>query len=189
MYISYICNAVFLPVSCCYDHCNFVVWCEVREPDIFSSVMLSQDQFSLFRGSVMSTSLWSHGLQHARLPCPFPGACSNSCPPSWWCRPTISSSVVHSSACLQSFPASGAFQVSQFFASGGQIIGASASTWVFPMNIQNWFPLGWTGWISLQFKGLSKVFSNTIVQKHQFFDTQLSLWSNSHIHTWLLEKP
>jgi len=92
------------------------------------------------------------------------------------------------SSCLQSFPASGSFPVSQFFASGGQIIGVSASASVLPMNIQDWFPLGWTGWISLQSKGLSRLFSNTTVQKHQFFSTQLSLWSNSHIHKWLLEK-
>ena len=179
----------FLPVSCCFDHCSFVVWCEVREPDRFSSVMLSQDQCSQFSCSVMSTSLQPRGLQRARLPCLSPRACSKSCLPSWWCYPTLSSTVVPSSSCLQSFPASGAFQVSQFFASGGQIIGASASKWVFPMNIQNWFPLGWTGWISLQCKRLSRVFSNTTVQKHQFFGTQLSLWSESHIHTWPLEKP
>ena len=93
------------------------------------------------------------------------------------------------SSCPQSFPASGSFQMSQFFPSGGQSIRVSASASVLPMNIQDWFPLGWTGWISLQSKGLSRVFSNTTFQKHQFFSTQLSLWSNSHIHTWLLEKP
>ena len=102
--------------------------------------------------------------------------------------PTISFSVVPFS-CLQSFPAVGSFQMSQFFASGGQSIGVSASTSVLPMNIQDWFPLGWTGWISLQSKGLSRVFSNPTVQKHQFFSAQLSLWSSSYIHTWLLEKP
>ena len=141
--------------------------------------------------SVMSNSLWPHGLQHTRLPCPSPtlGACSNSCPLSRWCHPTISSSVIPFSSCLQSFPASESFPVSQFFASGGQSIGVSASASVLPMNIQDWFPLGWTGWISLQSKGLSRVFSNTTVQKHQFFGAQLSLWFNSHIHTWLLEKP
>ena len=106
-----------------------------------------------------------------------------------WCCPAISSSVVPFSSCLQSFPASGSFQMSQFFASDGQSIGASASASFLPVNIQNWFPLGWTGWNSLQSKGLSRVFSNTTVQKHQFFSSQLSLWSNSHIHTWLLEKP
>ena len=142
-----------------------------------------------FSCSVMSDSLWPHGLQHSRLPCLWaPGACSNSCPLSWWCQPTISSSVVPFSSCLQSFPASGSFPMSQFFTSGGQSIGVSGSTPVLPVNIQDWFPLGWTGWISLQFKGLSRIFSNTTVQKHQFFGSQLSLQSNSHIHTWLLEK-
>ena len=130
--------------------------------------------------SVMSQSLWPHGLQHARLPCPSPtpGACSNSCPPSRWCHPTISSSVVTFSFCLSSFPAPGSFPTSQFFASGGQSIGASASASVLPMIIQDWFPIGLTGLISLQSKGLSRDFSNTTVQKHQFFSTQLSLWSN-----------
>ena len=111
------------------------------------------------------------------------------CPLSRWCHPTILSSVVPFSFCPQSFPASGSFKTSQLFASGGQSIGVSASTSVLPMNIQDWFPLGWTGWISLQFKGPSRVFSNTTVQKHQFFGAQPSLWFNSHIHTWLLEKP
>ena len=133
----------------------------------------------------------THGLQHTRFPCPSPTlwACSNSCPSCWWCHPTISSSVVPFSSCLQSFPASGSFPRSQFFASGGQSIGASASASLLPMNIQDRFPVGWTGLLSLQSKGLSRVFSNTIVQKHQIFGTQLSLWSNSQIHTWLLEKP
>ena len=142
-----------------------------------------------FNCSIVSDSLWPHGLQHVRLPCPLPtpGACSNSYPSSWWCHPTISSSVILFSSSLQPFPASGSFPMSQFIASGGQSIGASAS--VLPINIQCWFPLGLTGLISLQSKGLSRVFSNTTVQKHQFFSTQLSLWSNSHIHTWLLEKP
>ena len=118
----------------------------------------------------MSNSLRPHGLQHTRFPCPSPTprACSDSCPSSRWCHPTISSSVIPFSSCLQSFPASGSFQMSQFFASGGQSIGVSASALVLPMNIQDWFPLGLTGWISLQSKGLSRVFSNT-VQKHQFF--------------------
>ena len=118
-----------------------------------------------------------------------PGACSNSCPLSWWCHPTISSSVVPFLSRLQSFLESGSFQMSQFFTSGGQNIEVSASASVLPMNIQDWSPLEWTIWISLQSKGLSRVFSNTTVQKHQFFGTQLSLQSNSHIHTWLLEKP
>ena len=107
----------------------------------------------------------------------------------WVCYPTTSSSVVPFSSHLQSFPVSGSFQMSQFFTSSGQSNGVSASASVLPMNIQGWFPLGWTGWISFQSKGHSRVFSNTTVQKHQFFGTQLSLWSNSHIHTWLLEKP
>ena len=122
-------------------------------------------------------TLQPHGLQHARPPCPSPTprVYSNSCPLSWWCHPTISCSVVPFSYCPQSFPASGSFQMSQFFASGGQSIGASALASVLPMNIQDWFPLGWTGWISLLSKGLSRVISNTTVQKHQFFGTQLSL--------------
>ena len=121
-------------------------------------------------------SLRSHGLQHARPPCPSPtpGAYSNSCSSSRWCHPTISSSVVPFSSCLQSFPALGSFQMSQFFTSGGQSIGVSASASVLLMNIQNWLPLGLTGWISLQSRGLSRVFSNTTVQKHQFFSAQLS---------------
>ena len=130
-----------------------------------------------FSHSVMSNSLWPHGLQHARLRCPSPtlGACSNLCPSSQWHHPTISSSVIPCSSCLQSFPESGSFPMSQFFASGDQSIGVSASTSVLPMNIQDWFPLGWTCWISLLSKGLSRVSSNTTVQKHQFFGTQLSL--------------
>ena len=145
-------------------------------------------QFSL---SVVSDSLQPHGLQHARLPCPSPTptACSNSCPSSQWCHPTISSSVVPLSSCLQSFPASGSFPVSQFFPSGGQSIGVLASASVVPMNTQDWSPLGWTGWISLKSKRLSRVFSNTTVQKQQFFGAQPSSQSNSHIHTWPQEKP
>ena len=144
-----------------------------------------------FSGSVMSDSLWPHGLQHTRLPCPSPTprVYSNSCPLSQWCHPTISSSVSPFSSCLQSFTASESFPMTQFFTSGGQSIGVPASASVLPMNIQDWFPLGWTGWISLLSKRLSRVFSNTTVQKHQFFGTQLSLYFNSHIHTWLLEKP
>ena len=124
----------------------------------------------------MSDSLWPHGLQHTRPPCPSPtsGVYPNSCPLSRWCHPTISSSVVPFSSCPQSFPASGSLQMSQLFASGGQSIGVSASTSVLPMIIQNWSPLGWTGCISLQSKGLSRVFSNTTVQKHQLFGTQFS---------------
>ena len=145
-------------------------------------------------GSVHSLShvqpLQPHGLQHARLPClsPTPGVHPNPCPLSLWCHPAISSSVVPFSSCRQSFPASGSFQMSQLFASG-QSIGVSASTSVLPMNTQDWSPLEWIGWTSLQSKGLSRVFSNTTVQKHQFFGAQLSSQSNSHIPTWPLEKP
>ena len=144
----------------------------------------------LFSRSVMSHSLWPHRLQHARLPCPSPspGACSNSCPSSWWWHPTISSSVVPFSSHLQTFPSSGSFLMSQLLVSGSQSIGASASAPVLPMNIQGWFPLRLTGLISLQSKGLSRIFSNTTVRKHQFFGAQSSLWSNSHILTWLLGK-
>ena len=129
-----------------------------------------------FSRSVVSDSLWLHGLQHARLPCPSPtpGIYSNSHPLSRWCHPTISSSVIPFSH-LQFFPESGSFQISQFFASGGQSIGVSVSTSVLPVNTQDWFPLGWTGWISLLSKGLSRVFSITTVQKHQFFGAQLFL--------------
>ena len=123
-----------------------------------------------FSRSVVSDSLRPHEPQHARPPCPSPtpGVYSNPCPLSWWCHPTISSSVIPFSSCLQPFPALGSFQMSQFFAWGGQSVGVSASTSVLPMYIQDRLPLGWTGWISLQSKGLSRVFSNTTVQKHQF---------------------
>ena len=129
--------------------------------------------------------------QHARPPCPTPTprVYPNSCPLSRWCHPTISASVIPFSSCPQSFPASGSFPMSQLSASGGQSIGVSASTSVLPKNTEGWSPLGWTGWISLQFKGLSRVFSNTTVQKHQFFRAQPSSQSNSHIHTWPQEKP
>ena len=141
--------------------------------NISQSKVISSVQFS---HSVVSDSLRPHGLQHARLPCPSstPRACSNSRSLSWLCNPTISSSVVPFSSCLQSFPISGSFPMSQFFASGGQSITVSASISVLPMNTQDW-SLGWTGWISLQSKRLSRVFSNTTVQMHQFFGAQLSL--------------
>ena len=144
-----------------------------------------------FSRSVMFSSLQPHGLQHTRPPCPspIPRVNPNSCPLSQWCHPTISSSIVPFSSCPQSFPASGSFQMNQLFASGSQSVGVSASTSVLPMNTQDWFPLGWTGCISLQFKGLSRVFSNTTVQKHQFFSAQCSSQSNSYFHIWLLEKP
>ena len=152
------------------------------------SIQFSSAQFSR---SVVSDSLRPHESQHARPPCPSPTprVYSNSRPSSRWWHPVISSSVLPFSSCPQSLPASGSFPMSQLFASGGQRIGVSASTSVLPMNTQDWSPLGWTGWVSLQSKGLSRVFSNTTVQKHQFFCTQLSSQSNSHIHTWPLEKP
>ena len=153
-----------------------------------SSVQFSSVHFSR---SVVSDSLQPHELQHARPPCPSaaPGVYSNSCPLSWWCHPAISSSVVPFSSCPQSLPVSGSFPMSQLFAWGGQSTEVSVSASVLPMNTQDWSPLGWTGWISLQSKGLSRVFSYTTVQKHQFFGAQLSSLSNSHIHTWPLEKP
>ena len=148
-------------------------------------VFISSVQFSC---SVVSDSLHPHGLQHARLPCPSPTprARSNSCPSSQWCHPAISSSVDPFSFCLQSIPALGSFLRSQFFTSGSQSFGVSASASILSMNIQDWFPLGLTDLISLQPKEFSRVFSNTTVRKQQFFSAQLSLWSNSHIHTWLL---
>ena len=151
----------------------YVIGINFRMVDI-NDIIKCSVQFS---HSVMSASIWTHGLQHIRLPypSPTPRACSNSCPSSQWCHPTISSSVVLFSCCLQSFPASGSFQMSQFFTTDGQSIGVSASASVLPVNIQCWFHLGLTGWISLLSKGLSRVFSNTTVQKHQFFSAQLSL--------------
>ena len=148
-----------------------------RAECLFSSVQFSR--------SVVSDSLWPHKSQHARPPCPSPtpGVYPNSCPSSQWCHPAISSSVGPFSSCPQSLPASGSFPMSQLFASGGQSIGVSASASVLPKNTQDWSPLELTGWVSLQSKGLSRVFSNTTVQKHQFFSAQLSSQSNSHIHT------
>ena len=157
-------------------------------PVLHCLLEFAQVQFTSVAQSCLTLQL--HGLQLARLPCPssIPRDCSNSCPLSQWCHPTISSSVIPFSFSLQSFPALRSFQVSQLFVSGGQSIGVSASTLVLPMNTQDWSPLEWTGWISLQSKRLSRVFPNTTVQKHQFFGPQLSLWSNSHMHIWLLEK-
>ena len=148
----------------------------------FSSVQFSR--------SVMSDSLWPHESQHSRPPCPSPtpGVHPNPRPLSQWCHPAISSSVSPFSSCPQSFPALRSFPMSQLFTWGGQSIGVLASASVFPMNTQDW-SLGWTGWIFLQPKGLSRIFSNTTVQKHQFFGVQLSSQSNSHIHIWPLEKP
>ena len=147
--------------------------------------------------SINSVQLLSHvwlfvtPWTNARLPCPspFPRACSDSCPLSQWCHPTISSSVIPFSSCLRSFPASGSFPRSQFFISGGQSIRALASASVLPMNIQDWFPLGLSGFIFWLSKGLSRVFSNNTIWKHQFFSAQPSSWSTSHICIWLLEKP
>ena len=142
-----------------------------------------------FSSSVVSDSLLPHRLQHVRFLCPSPTpwAYSNSQPSSWWLHPTISSPVIPFSSYLQSFPTPGYLPMSKYFKSGGHSIGVTASASVLTMNIQDWFPLGLTGWNSLQSKGLSRVFSNTTVQKYQFFSAQLSLWSNSHMHTWLLE--
>ena len=144
-----------------------------------------------FSCSVVSNSLWPHELQHTRPPCPSPTlrVYSNSCPSSQWCHPAISSPVVPFSSCPQSLPASESFPMCQLFTWGGQSIGVSALVSVLPMNTQGWSPLEWTGWISLRSKRLSRVFSNSTVQKHQFFGTELSSQSNSHIHTWPLEKP
>ena len=150
---------------------------------IFNSVQFSH--------SVMSDSLRPHESQHSRPPCPSPtpGVHPNSCALSRWCHPAISSSVIPFSSSPQSLPASESFPTSKLFAWGGQSTGVSASASVLPVNTQDWSPLGWTGWISFQSKGLTRVFSNTTVQKHQFFGTQLSSQSNSHIHIWPLEKP
>ena len=149
----------------------------------FSSVQFSH--------SVVSNSLQPHESQHARPPCPSPnpGFDSNSCPSSGWCHPAISSSVVPFSSCPQSLPASESFPMNQLFTWGGQSTGVSAWASILPMYTQDWSPLEWTGWTSLQSKGLSRVFSNTTNEKHPFFGAQLSSQSNSHIHTWLLEKP
>ena len=144
-----------------------------------------------FSRSVVSNSLWPHELEHARPPCPSPTprVHSNSFPSSQWCHPAISSSVVPFFSCPQSLPAAESFPMSQLFAWGGHSTGVSALASFLQMNTQGWSPLEWTGWISLWSKGLSRVFSNTTVQKHQFFGAQLSSQSNSHIHTWPLEKP
>ena len=152
---------------------------------------ISQISSVQFSHSVVSDTLRPHESQHTRPPCPSPtpGVHPNSCPSGRWYHPAISSSVVPFSSCPQSLPASGSFPMNQLFMWGRQSIGVSALASVLPMNAQDWSPLQWTGWISLQSKGLSRVFSNTTVQKHRFFSTQLSSQSNSHIHTWPLEKP
>ena len=182
--------SLFSTVSNSYQNNNYLCedW-ERKVLNIFSYwPCLAQVQFSR---SVVSDSLQPHESQRSRPPCPSPTprVYSNSCPSSWWCHPAISSSVIPFSSCPQSLPASGSFPVSQLFTWGGQSIGISASVSVLPMNTQDWSPLGWTGWISLQSKGLSRLFSNTTVQKHRFFSAQLSSQSNSHIHAWPLEKP
>ena len=158
-------------------------------PSVFHSI--SSAQFVQLSSSVISDFLRPHESQHARPPCPSPtpGVHSNSRPLSPWCHPAISSSVVPFSSCPQSLPVSESFPISQLFTWGGLSTGVSASASFLPKNTQDWSPLEWTGWISLQSKGLSRVFSNTTAQKHQFFGAQLSSQSNSHIHTWLLEKP
>ena len=161
-----------------------------------STVASNQIRSDQISRSVVSDSLRPHESQHTRPPCPSPtpGVHPNSCPSSWWCHPAISSSVIPFSSCPQSLSASGSFPMCQLFAWGGQSTGVSASASVLPMNTQGWSPLGWTGWNSLQSKGLSRVFSNTTVQKHQFFsahtaeELMLSSQSNFHIHTWPLEK-
>ena len=155
--------------------------CRLSSVFLYNIHKLQSTIFSFFilllcSRSVLSDSFWPHRLQHTRLPCPSstPGACSNAYPSSWWCHPTILYTVIPFSW-LQSFPPTGSFPMSQFFTSGGQIIRVSASASVLPMNIQDRFPLGWTGGISLQSKGLSRVFYNSTVKKHQFFGAQLSL--------------
>ena len=160
----------------------------------FSRLSLRVWHFSIsvhFSHSVVSDSLRPHESQHARPPCPSPtpGIHSDSRPSSQWCHPAISSSVISFSSCPQSLPASESFPMSQLFAWGGQSTGVSALASFLPKKAQHWSPSEWTGWDSLQSKGLSRVFSNITVQKHPFFSTQPSLWSNSHIHTWPLEKP
>ena len=153
--------------------------------------MVSQSVSQLVQLLILSDSLWPHELQHSSPPCPSPTprVYSNSCPSSRWCHSAISSSVIPFSSCPKSLSASESFPMSQLFAWGGQSIRVSASASVLPMNTQEWSPLGWTDWVSLQSKELSRVFSNTTVQKHQFFSAQLSSQSNSHIHSWPLEKP
>jgi len=177
---------MFLEMSYSFPFQNFVLFLNTTK-FLFSWILIL---FLLFSCSVMSNSLRPHGLQHARLPCPLPssGVCSYSYLLSQWCHPTISASVAPFS-CLQSFPASGSFQMSWLFPSGGQSIGASASASVLPMNIQGWFPLRLIDLISLLSKGLSRVFPSATVWKHQFFGAQPSLCSNSHIWSWLLDSP
>ena len=193
-------NAYVLKLS---DHCllplHKIIWtwqslslkCTRRVFFFFSNLVLVSISSVKFSCSVVSDSLWPHQLQHARPPCPSPtpGVHSDSRPSSQWCHPAISSSVVPSSSCPQSLPASESFPMSQLFTWGGQSTRASALASFLPKKSQGWSPSEWTGWISLQFKGFSRVFSNTTVQKHQFFSAQPSSQSNSHIRTWPQEKP
>ena len=174
--------------SCLFDYRDIYSHLEASILTVTSYVNFNSVQFSC---SVMSNFLWPHESQHTRPPCPSstPGVHSDSHPSSRWCHSVISSSVVPFSYCPQSLPASGSFPMSQLFTWGGQSIGVSSSASVLPKKSQGWSPSEWTGWISLQSKGLSRVFSNTTVQKHQFFYPQLSSQFNSHIHTWPLEKP
>ena len=184
-----VCN-MYKYVHTCTHIYSYIFTC-VQYKGMVKRMDFATNVVRLFSHSVMPSSLWPHGVQHTWLPCPSPspGVCSNSSPLSQWSHPTISFSVIPFSSCLQSFPASWCFLVSWLFESGGQSIGVSASASVLPVNIQNWFPLWLTGLISLLSEGLSRVFSNTTVQKHQLLSAQLSSQSNSHIHTWLLEKP
>ena len=176
-----------MPIFCLENSMDRVAWW-AKSTWRYQILKIKSIQFSC---SVVSDYLRPYELQHARTPCPSPttGVHPNSCPLSRWCHPAILSSVIPFSSCPQSLPASDSFPMSQLFAWGGQSIGVSASTSVLPMNTQDWSSLGWTGWISLQSKGLSRVFSNSTVQRHQLFSAQLSSQSNSHIHTWSLEKP
>ena len=187
-YISKLCSInlswILMSISLLRVHLIIIMKSPSLIQLVFSSVQ--------FSWSVGSDSLWQrYGPQHPRPPCPSPTprVYPNSCSLSRWWHPAILSSVGPFSSCPQSFPASGSFEMSQLFISGGQSTGVSASTSVLPVNTQDWSPLGCISWISLQSKGLSRVFSNTTVQKHQFFSAQLSLQFNSHIHTWVLEKP
>ena len=185
---SQTCTKKFM-VTIWYSAAGLIYYSLLNPGETITSEKYAQ-QVDQFSGSVVSDSLWPHGPQQARPPCPSPTprACSNLHPSSQWCHQTTTSSIIPFFSCLQSFLASGCFQMDQFFTSGGQSIGVSASASVLPMNIQDWFPLGWTRLISLLSKGLSRVFSNTTVRKHQFIGTQLSLWPNCHIYTWLLVK-
>ena len=203
IYIVYVFPSFYFQFICVFDSKMSLLWAAYNWITFFihsANFCFYLENWSIciclyygyiqFSRSAVSDSLQPHESQHTRPPCPSPTprVHSNSCPSSWWCHPAISSSVVPFSSCPQSLPASGFLPMSQLFAWGGLGIEVSASASVLPMNTQDWSPLGWTGWISLQSKGLSRVFSNTTVQKYQFFGAQLSSQSNSHIHTWPLEK-